>query len=212
MHKEDVFAEGAIERIFDGDIVPNVKKNGKIEHIRIRGFHYEDPDTMLARGIEIIEASRTAPDVRGVYRAAIIVRGYKRKATHWGFFPVMMSRDKIVQAIIEAYENRVIVTQGNQEFYKGDGGGLKIFMQLDGAGRVTDAWPRRARYTATQQALWLYARTGKRSKLLCHICLQPKVLCCAKHGHLPPRRKFFSRAKRKARGVWFGLWRSLGSN
>ncbi len=212
MQREEVFAEGAIERIFDGDIVPHLKKDGEVAHIQIRGFRYEDPDTMLARGIEINEASRTAPDMRGVYRAAIMVRGHKRKGTHWGFFPVMMSRDKIVQAIIEAYEHRVIVKQGNQELYKGDGGGLKIYMQLDDAGRVTDAWPRRARYTATQQALWLYARTGKRSKLLCPVCLQPKVLCCAKHGHLPPRRKFFSRAKRKARGVWFGLCRNFGSN
>ncbi len=211
MQREEVFADGAIERIFDGDIVPHLKKNGEVEHIQIRGFRYEDPDTMLARGIEIIEASRTAPDTRGVYRAAIMVRGHKRKGTHWGFFPVAMSRDGIVQAIIKAHENRVIVKQGNQELYKGDGGGLKIYMQLDEAGRVVDAWPRRARYTATQQALWLYARTGKRSKLLCHICLQPKVLCCSHgHGHLPPRRKFFSRVKRRTRGVWFGLCRCLG--
>ncbi len=210
MQREDVFAEGAIERIFDGDIVPQLMKSGEIHHVRIRGFRYEDPDVMLARGIEIIEASRTAPDVRGVYRAAIMVRGYRRRGTHWGFFPVAMSRDGIVQAIIKAYENRVLVTTGNQELYKGDGGGLPVFMELDDAGRVTDAWPRRGRYTRTQAALWLYARTGKRSKLLCPVCLQPKVLCCAKHGHLPPRRKFFNRVKRRTRGVWFGLCRCLG--
>jgi hypothetical protein len=208
MQREDVFAKGAIERIFDGDIVPNVKKNGEIEHIRIRGFHYEDKDVMLARGIEIIEASRTAPDTRGVYRAAIMVRGYRRKAIHYGFFPRAMSRDEILQAIVGAYEHRALVTAGNQELYKGDGGGLKINMQLDDAGRVTDAWPRRARYSRTQRALWVYARTGKRSKLLCPVCLQPKTLCCS-HGHWPPRARFYNRLRYRTRRAWFGLLRSL---
>ncbi len=91
MQKESVFAKGAIERIFDGDIVPNVKKNGEIEHIRIRGFHYEDADVMLARGIEIIEESRTAPDTRGVYRAAIMVRGY------------LQSSGNITEQMVEEY-------------------------------------------------------------------------------------------------------------
>ncbi len=205
MQREDVFAEGAIERIFEGDIVPNVRRNGEIEHIRIRGFHYEDADVMLARGIEIIEESRTAPDTRGVYKAVIMVRGHRRRAAQYGFFPRRLSRDEVLQTIVEAYEHRAIVTAGNQELYKGEGCGLNIYMQLDDAGRVTDAWPRRARYSRTQRAIWIYARTGKRSKLLCHICLQPKVLCCVRHGHLPPRRKFYSRIKYHARRVWFGL-------
>ncbi len=202
MQSESVFAEGAIERIFDGDIVPNLKKNGEVEHIRIRGFRYEDPDVMLARGIEINESSRTAPDIRGVYRAAIMVRGHKRKGTHYGFFPLSMSRDEILKAIVEAYEHRNVVNASNLKLCKGDGGGLPLLMELDDEGRVMDAWPRRARYTRQQAALWLYATTGKRSKLLCPVCLQPKILFCS-HGHWPPRQKLRRRIVKVLKRAWF---------
>jgi hypothetical protein len=189
MYKKDVFAEGAIERIFNGEEVPQLMKGGEVHHVRMRGFHYEDRDVMRARVIEINEASRTSPDKRGVYRATVTIQGHRRRGTHYGFFPLRMSRDEILQAIAEAYENRVVVNASNQKLCKGSGGGLPIWMELDEAGgRVTDAWPRRSTYTRRQAALWLYVTTGKRSKLLCPVCLKPKTLCCSQ-GHLPLKRK-----------------------
>jgi hypothetical protein len=189
MQREDVFAEGAIDRIFNGEAVPQLAKSGEIHHVRMRGFHYEDPEVMRERGYKLIEDSRTSSDTRGVYRAAIQIEGVRRRGTHYGFFPLVMSRDEILQAIAEAYENRIVVNASNLKLCKGSGGGLPIWMELDEAGgRVTDAWPRRAKYTRMQAALWLYATTGKRSKLLCPVCLQPKTLCCT-HGHWPPKRK-----------------------
>jgi hypothetical protein len=186
MQSESVFAEGAIERIFNGDTVQHLRKSGEVEHTRARGFHYEDAAVMRERGIEIIEESRTSSDTRGVYKASIKIQGHRRRGTHYGFFPLSMSRDEILKAIVEAYEHRKAVKVSNPKLCKGEGGGLPVFMQLDDAGRITDAWPRRAKYTRQQRAIWLYATTGKRSKLLCPVCLQPKTLCCS-HGHWPPR-------------------------
>ncbi len=207
MHNESVFAKGAIERIFNGDTVQHLRKSGEVEHTRARGFHYEDAAVMRERGIEIVEESRTSPDTRGVYRAAIKIQGHRRRGTHYGFFPRAMSRDEILKAIVEAYEHRTVVNASNLKLCKGEGGGLPLLMELDDEGRVTDAWPRRARYTRQQAARWLYATTGKRSKLLCPVCLQPKTSCCS-HGHWPPRQRrctFYSRIKYHARRAWFGV-------
>jgi hypothetical protein len=46
MKREHVFADGAIDRIFNGEAVPHLTKGGEVHHVRMRGFHYEDAEVM----------------------------------------------------------------------------------------------------------------------------------------------------------------------
>jgi hypothetical protein len=85
---------------------------------------------------------------------------------------------------------------------------LKVYLYLDEAERIIDASPRRNNYSRKRMAVYLLEKTGKRSKLLCPVCFQPKVMVCAS-GHWPPRAKFYNRLRYRTRRAWFGLWRGL---
>ncbi len=196
MQSETIFSEKALDTIFKGELVPQFKKGGELHHVRVRGFRYEDAEVMSAEGVDVIERTRIPPDGKGVYKAGIVLKGVHRSASANSFFPRSMTREEILQAIVEAYESRVLV-EANQKLYKGSGGGLKIMMFLDDAGRVIDALPKRGRYSRVKAALDQHEKTGQSSKLLCPVCYQPKVLVCPS-GHWPPRqrrRTFYSRIK-----------------
>ncbi len=207
MQEETIFAPDAIDTIFNGKLEPLYNKIGGVHHYRVRGFRYEDPEVMRAGAIRIVEATRIPPDGNGVYFAQVFVKGHKRAPQQSGFFPQSMTRDEIVLAISRAYEKRELV-EISQRFYRGKAGTLNIYMFLDENARVIDAYPKRSTYTRMQQAIHVYGQTGKVSKYLCPVCLQPKVRVCAS-GHWPPRRKFFNRMRYRTRRAWFGLWRGL---
>ncbi len=210
MQNEKIFSENALDTIFRGALVPQYKKGGGVHHYRVHGFRYEDTKVMREEEIRIIEDTRIPPDSRGVYVAKVIIKGRARSSQTSGFFPGSMTRDDILRTISEAYENKELV-ESNQRLFRGEAGNLKIYMFLDEAGCVFDAYPKRQRYTKLRAALDKLESTGQGSKLLCSVCFQPKIRICPT-GHLPPRRKFYSRIKYHARRVWFGLTQIGRSN
>jgi hypothetical protein len=181
MQRQSIFGEHALATIFEGEVVPQLRKSGEVEHYRVRGFRYEDPEQMMLHECRIIESSRRVPDGKGVYRARVTVRGVNRVAAKSNFFPAAMTRAEVVQAISEAYESKeMVLVQESQQLHVGKSARLTILLWLDGTGRVVDAMPKAGRVNKAKQAIFEYQQTGKRRKLLCHLCHQPKVLVCPK--------------------------------
>ncbi len=195
---DSIFSERGIETIFRGARVPQLTKAGNVHAYRVLGFHYEDADVMRERGIHLNEASRSFPDTKGVYMATIAIGGTNRQKHYNSFFPQRMSRNEVLQAITQAYNTRALA-QPTQRIYKGRGGDLTIYMELDEAQRIIDAWPQRGRFNKAKAALYRYEQTGKRGKLLCAVCYQPKVLVCPSNHNMQP-----SRLNKRLR--WFRRW------
>lgn len=184
--RESVIATEGERRIFEGVLVQ--VRGGRA---RVRGFHLEDPAVMQEKGIEVIEATRTAADSRGVYLAQVELAGAARNPAYGGFFPVNWSRDEVRAAIAEAYSTRRPVgwvDAGN--FYKGrTRAGMRIVMELDDDGQVIDAFPLRAGSSISNRkrdALFRVKRgTKQRDRLVCGECYSLKVLVCP-NGHNSP--------------------------
>jgi hypothetical protein len=210
MQNEKIFSEDAFTTIFRGALVPQHNKGGGVHHYRAHGFRYEDPEVMREEEIRIVEETRIPPDGRGVYSAKVIIKGRARPSHVSGFFPESMARGDILRAISEAYENKELV-EINQKLFRGKAGNLQIYMFLDEAGRVFDAYPKRYRYTKLRAALDKLESTGQRSNLLCPICLQPKIRICPT-GHWPPRRQgFHRRMLNRLKRSWSGAKRMKGA-
>jgi hypothetical protein len=185
MLEGSIFTEKGERRIFEGELV--AVSGGRA---RVRGFHLEDAVVMCARGIVIDEATRTAPDGRGVYLARITMQGAKRMPASSGFFPLGWSRESVRTAITEAYQVRKPrrwVEAGN--FYAGRSrSGVLIIMELDERGRVLDAFPMRARNANNRKrdAKFRVERgVIKKSRLVCGQCRAAKVMVCP-NGHNSP--------------------------
>jgi len=183
-------------RIFAGQVLK--VRGGRA---RARGFHLEDEAIKRERGIRVIEATRTAPDSRGVYLAQIELDGASRKAAYGGFFPAGWSRERVREAIAEAYSTRRPrgwVDGGN--FFEGKTGeGIKIVMELDESGRVLDAFPLRAKNANHRKhdAQFRVARgISKGHRLVCGECHAVKIAVCP-NGHSWPLGQV---------GRWRQLW------
>jgi Bacterial EndoU nuclease len=187
--RNDILTDRGLHRIFEGELIET--RGGRP---RLRGFHLEDPGVIRAKGIALIEASRTAPDSRGVYLARIELQGVTRKHAYDSFFPVAWSRDEVRAAIAEAYSNRKAVgwVDGGR-FFKGQTrAGMSIIMEVDESDRVIDAFPRRAGSNLANRkrdALFRVERgVRRRDRLVCGECHALKVLVCP-NGHNPPQRR-----------------------
>jgi hypothetical protein len=178
-----IFNEHGLDCIFEGIEIPIFQKDGTRHHFRKLGFHYEDSEVMQARGIVIDERTRTAPDTNGVYRARITVQGVEWNARE--FFPRYMARNQIVEAIINAYSSRVVV-DCSQHLYVGGGRSLRVYMVLDKDDLIVDAYPKRRKVGKNSEALFKFQNAGVRSKRLCRVCFQPRVLTCPV-GHMAKR-------------------------
>jgi hypothetical protein len=199
MQIEEVFSERALATIFDGEVVPQLRRDGTIHHLRARGFRYESAETKAA-GCSIIEASRLMPDGKGVYRASVDVRGVERDQSKSAFFPSHWTRGEVIAAILEAYANRAAVG-ATERLYKGTGRGVAILLYLDKQDRVVDAMPIRRKVNARRAAIYQFERTGKRSKKLCAICDKPKIRVCPDGHNFNQRRSLVGRLKKRWRAM-----------
>jgi hypothetical protein len=207
MQNESIFSEHGLTTIFEGELVPQLRRDGTVEHYRVRGFRYEDPEQMMLHECSIIESSRRVPDGKGVYRAGVTVRGVNRDVSKSNFFPQSMTRAEVVQSIIEAFDTKEQL-QMSERLYAGKSANLTILLWLDENNHIVDAMPKAAQHqNKVKQAIFHHQQTGKRSKLLCHVCLQPKVLVCPE-GHTNPRRSIYKRIIRGVSGWLKQLKRS----
>lgn len=186
MQNESIFAEGALDRIFAGEVIENRRKDGAIQYRVIRGFRHESLEAAAA-GFTVVEGTRDVPDAQGVYHAKASAHGVERRQGRSVFFPRNMSRAEIVAAIEAAYVN---CEQANpsSRWFVGRGGGMKLALELHG-GKVVDVVPQQGRVSQLRRALWQYQHMGKINKRLCRECLQPKISVCplGHNSQLRPR-------------------------
>lgn len=123
------FRSSAIEHIFNGEI----NRRGQAV-----GYHYEGIEESPGN---IIEGTKNEPDKNGVYIASVEVDGIA-KSGNGGmstFYPDNMSPQEVIDAINEAYDNRVN-TRCNT--YVGESeNGLGITMYLDANDKIISAFP-----------------------------------------------------------------------
>lgn len=126
---KDYFQNGALEHILEGEL------NGKGAAV---GFHY---DRLPTKKGEIISGTETKEDDLGVYEAEVIVDGVEKTSNRGrsSFFPNHWDTQDVVDAIIEAYENKEFI-QGNT--YEGlTDEGIVIQMYLNKQEKIISAFP-----------------------------------------------------------------------
>jgi len=129
IEKLDNFRTSAVDHIFNGEI------NGRGQ---ATGYHYEGIEGSPGK---TVEGTKTEPDENGVYTAQVEV-GDVPKAGNGGtssFYPEDMSPQEVIDAINEAYDNRVNL-RGNTYIGESDGG-LEIEMYLDSDDKIISAFP-----------------------------------------------------------------------
>jgi hypothetical protein len=202
-----------MRRIFEGELIEVKTRAGVVNHTQARGFHFENTEAM-ARGNSILEHTRSSPDGRGIYRAARIIQGAEwTQHERVSFFPQGWTRKQIVEAVTEAYMNRVpYVYRGQSNFYKGvSTEGMRIVLELDEAGLVLDAFPIRAAINKGKEAVFrVQSGQLKKSKLVCKKCMVVRVQVCPNGHDEHVKKSLLVRMKRRI-GRFIGkVWRVLG--
>ena len=130
-HTEN-FTEKSLSHIFEGDL----NKKG-----RAGGYHY---DMIEGTSGSIIEGTKSSVlNDAGVYEAKVEVNGIPKKGNegYSTFFPDRMSPQEIVDAINEAYSNK-IYQGGSRGVYVGNSKeGIIIRMVLTDDGKIITAYP-----------------------------------------------------------------------
>lgn len=125
----DHFRESTIEHLFLGTINDSGKATG---------YHYNGIKDTPG---EIIPGTESEPDRFGVYTAKVRVNGTNKSGNNGysSFFPDSMSPQDVIDAINEAYENRVEISDS---LYAGlTDEGMEIDMVVNKKGIITTAYP-----------------------------------------------------------------------
>ena len=125
----DHFYYSTIEHIFLGSINASGKASG---------YHYNGISDSPG---EIVPGTESEPDQFGVYTAKVRVNGVKKSGNsgYSSFFPDYMSPQDVIDAINQAYENKV---QIEDSLYAGlTDDGMEIDMAINKKGKITTAYP-----------------------------------------------------------------------
>ena len=129
LKRTNIFADNAIEHIFDGTI----NSKGKAT-----GYHYASIGD--SKG-SIIPGTESKPDKNGVYTAKVEVSGVKKNGFS-SFYPDSWSPQQVVDAINEAYEDALSDKSNKQgDLWIGYAGDLEIDMYLNNKKLITTAYP-----------------------------------------------------------------------
>ena len=129
LKRTNIFADNAIEHIFDGTI----NSKGKAT-----GYHYDNIDG--SKG-SIIPGTASKPDKNGVYTAKVEVSGVKKNGFS-SFYSDSWSPQQVVDAINEAYEDALSDKSNKQgDLWIGYAGDLEIDMYLNNKKLITTAYP-----------------------------------------------------------------------
>lgn len=125
----DHFRNGALEHILEGEL----NRRGQAV-----GFHY---NRLPTRKGEIINGTKTKEDEFGIYEAKVIVNDVE-KTSNQGistFFPDEWGTQDVIDAINEAYAERVFITGNTYEGLTTEG--IVIRMYLDDNDKIISAFP-----------------------------------------------------------------------
>ena len=123
------FRDSTIEHLFLGTINDSGKATG---------YHY---NWIADSPGEIIPGTETEPDSFGVYTAKVRVNGINKSGNkgYSTFFPDHMSPQDVIDAINEAYDNKVEIGDGLYAGLTDDG--MEIDMVVSKKGIITTAYP-----------------------------------------------------------------------
>ncbi len=125
----EIFAKGALEHIFDGEI----NKKGKAT-----GYHYNRMED--SRG-KILEGTRSGLDRNGVFTAQVEVDGVKKKGFS-SFYPEGWTPQEVVDSIHRAYQDALKNPDNPRgSLWIGYDGNLEIDMYLNGERKIKTAYP-----------------------------------------------------------------------
>jgi hypothetical protein len=203
-----VISDRGLTRLFDGEVMRNFRRDGVLENYTVKPFRYE------GKPQSVVEASRTLPNIRGVYRARAVVEELKAHRSSC-FFPREWTRGDVLQAIEEAYAVRVPERFGRSSFCNGlSSTGIEIVLELDASGLVLDAIPQFGKQMSKRELSILKVEQGivKSSPYVCAKCATQKQrqwICPRGHNIPQVRRTLYKRLRYQARRLWFGLGRAI---
>lgn len=121
-----------LEHVFHGEI----NKKGKAV-----GFHYEGTGMEATKGTKIIEPTRSTIDANKVYKARVEIQGVVKDVKS-SFFPKEWSKNDVLNAINEAYTNKVMIDPARPNFFEGKtSSGITVGMYIDQNGNIATAFP-----------------------------------------------------------------------
>jgi hypothetical protein len=202
--KYEIFAEKGLSTIFDGALLPNINQTtNEVNNYRVIGYRLESTRTEKVRVI-----CRMPEDSNGVYTATIFFDGVRRrgKSTTSVFFPRHWMKDEVVDAIFEAYQNRIVKNVADNQYIGKTSKEMHIFLWLDEKDKVTDAMPFR-------DAVKEFKRRRK-AKATCKICGEHKHYVCLER-HNPPKKptgfkRILKRSRYYSRKIYYNLAENLG--
>ncbi|MCY8208348.1 T7SS effector LXG polymorphic toxin [Bacillus subtilis] len=98
------------------------------------GYHHES----MMSGSRIIPGTEEVPDINGVYRAKVEVKGVKKVAKS-SFFPKEWDRVKVYNTISEAYKNKKQIR--DNKYIGKTSSGIDVEMYLNKDGSIATAYP-----------------------------------------------------------------------
>jgi hypothetical protein len=200
--KNEIFAENALSNIFNGALICITKAQvNQLQNYKVIGYRLESNQVENVR-----VASRQPEDERGVYRATVNFSGVRRRSRNRdaGFFPRGWTKEKVIEAIFEAYQNKAVLEDSQKEYIGKTFDGLNIVLWLDADGKILDAMP--SIDTAIRPA------RRRKPKRTCKICGQIKHSVCLEHNQYKKKMPYsFARKIRYYfRKFYFNVGRSLG--
>jgi hypothetical protein len=202
--KYEIFAEKGLTTIFDGALLPNINQTtNEVNNYRVIGYRLE---SIRRENVRVI--SRQPEDSNGIYTATVFFDGVRRKGKSKSsvFFPRHWSKDEVIEAIFEAYQNRIVRKVSDKQYIGKTSKEMHVFLWLDEADKVIDAMPFRDAILVLNNRI--------RAKSICKICGQSKHYVCLEH-HNPPRKatgfkRILKRSRYYSRKIYYNLAENLG--
>jgi hypothetical protein len=194
--KYEIFADKGISTIFEGTLRSHSDK----QTIQVIGYRLE-----ATRRENVRVIARMPEDSKGVYKATTFFDNHRRKGKRKKstFFPRSWTKDKVVTAIYEAYQNKNISNDIENEYLGKSSEGMNIILCLNEASQVIDAFPVRDAVIQNHK---------RKSKRLCQTCHQPKHYICPEHHNYKKKGigKVLAIIKRYSRKFYFNIGTKLG--
>lgn len=196
----EIFASEGLSNIFNGNLVQNNAANSSQQY-KVIGYRLQ---SVYRENINVIAKSLETPE--GIYQGTTFLNGVRRKGCNADglFFPKDWTRENVIDAISEAYQNKILKNADKQIFKGETSSGMKIDLWLDENEKVTDAMPFREH---------LPKKRKKRSKVKhCKQCGQPKHYICQTHHNFKKQgfAKIYSKIRRCWRKIYFAFAVKLG--
>jgi hypothetical protein len=202
--KYEIFAEKGLTTIFDGALLPNINQTtNEVNNYRVIGYRLE---SIRHENVRVI--SRQPEDSNGIYTATVFFDGVRRKGKSKSsvFFPRYWSKDEVIEAIFEAYQNRIVRKVSDNQYIGKTSKEMHVFLWLDEADKVIDAMPFRDAVIEKNRS--------RKAKATCKVCgLSKNYVCLECHNprnKLTGIKRILKKSMYYSRKIYYNLARNLG--